>query len=465
MLSVFKLLVLVVSKVLMQSKYSQARPFVNGCEYCVLNKNCTGITCEKNEYMDKQSEYFDFVKGQVQKMTDFNFEKQIEIKSAEELEGVLPSLAYGVSLLGEQLKTKVEELNVVTAELAARRNLMVTVMEVVPSMIFVYDNRKGELNFVNKCTSVDLRFPCAAAIMGVQKACSNCKKPEAFEQTIVRHYVTESGQEEVKVRCSAGRKQWFMVSKDSFQSADDPGSKNILYSLTDITSIKVKEHELIRNEVVISNSLKEKALLLQEIHHRVKNNLQIIYGLLGMQSNRTSSAEVKENLIEIQKRIYSISLVHEELYRSENFLTIDVARYCKKLCDSLGNIGGADKQVTYDFQLQEGVLITIEQATPLGLFLNEVICNAYKHAFKNNQQNGVIALRLNKVNNYFVLEVHDNGPGLATEGVMTLDKGKLGSKLIKGLSQQLKATLEILNQNGMLVRLTVPLNQLGSSAK
>lgn len=442
----------------MQINQSQQPKLPEACQFCIISKACNGNICEKKEYMDKQAEYFEYVSGEVQKLTDVSFEKRIEIKSAQELEGVLPSLAYGVTLLGEQLKHKVEELNEVTAELSARRNLMVTVMEVVPSMIFVFDQIKNELNFVNKCTSVDLRYPCAAAILGVDKACFNCKKPEAFSQTMVRHYTTESGQEEVKVRCSAGRKQWFMVSKDKFQSTDDPNSTNVLYSLTDITSIKIKEHELIRNEIVISNSLKEKALLLQEIHHRVKNNLQIIYGLLGMQSNRSQSAEVKDNLLEIQKRIYSIALVHEELYRSENFLTIDVAQYCKKLCDSLGNISGPEKHIKYEFDLQEGVLITIEQATPLGLFLNEVIVNAYKHAFKNNDQQGVISVKLKSTKEEFVLEVKDNGPGMAEDTIVTTDKSKLGSKLIKGLSQQLKGVLETESNSGMLVRLTVPNN-------
>lgn len=441
----------------------EAKP--KGCEFCILNANCHGVICEKKEYMDKQTEYFDFVTGQVQKLADVSFEKRIEIKSAEELEGVLPNLAYGVTLLGEQLKNKVEELNEVTAELAARRNLMVTVMEVVPSMIFVFDEAKRELNFVNKCTSVDLRYPCAAAIIGVDQACANCKRKEAFSQTMVRHYVNDSGQEEVKVRCSAGRKQWFMVSKDHFQGADGSSHTNMLYSLTDITSLKIKEHELIRNEIVISNSLKEKALLLQEIHHRVKNNLQIIYGLLGMQANRSQSEEVKENLLEIQKRIYSIALVHEELYRSENFLTIDVGQYCKKLCDSLGNISGPEKQVRYEFDIQDGILVTIEQATPLGLFLNEVIVNAYKHAFKNSNKQGVISLRVKKGNDEFILEVQDNGPGMPENTNLTVEKGKLGSKLIKGLSQQLKGKLETENRDGMLVRLTVPSGVMTKSAK
>lgn len=449
----------------MQTSHLQQSKLLKGCEFCVVNKSCNGEFCDKKEYMDKQSEYFDYVSGEVQKLTEVSFEKRIEIKSAEELEGVLPSLAYGVSLLGEQLKNKVEELNEVTAELSARRNLMVTVMEVVPSMIFVFDQSRNELNFVNKCTSVDLRYPCAAAILGVDKACFNCKKTEAFSQTMVRHYTTELGQEEVKVRCSAGRKQWFMVSKDKFQSTDDPNSTNVLYSLTDITSLKIKEHELIRNEIVISNSLKEKALLLQEIHHRVKNNLQIIYGLLGMQSNRSESAEVKDNLLEIQKRIYSIALVHEELYRSENFLTIDVAQYCKKLCDSLGNISGPEKHIRYEFDLQESVLITIEQATPLGLFLNEVIVNAYKHAFKNNEKQGVISVKLRSTKDEFVLEVKDNGPGMAADTTISNDKSKLGSKLIKGLSQQLKGVLETESNDGMLVRLTVPNNVAAKNAK
>jgi two-component sensor histidine kinase len=414
--------------------------------------------------MDKQANYFGYVSGEVQKLTHDSFDKRSEIKSAEELEGVLPSLAYGVSLLGEQLKHKVEELNEITAELSARRNLMVTVMEVVPSMIFVLDQSKNEINFVNKCTSVDERYPCAAAILEVDKPCVLCKKPEAFSQTMVRHYLSDSGKEEVKVRCSAGRKQWFMVSKDKFQSSDNPNSTNVLYSLTDITSIKIKEHELIRNEIVISNSLKEKALLLQEIHHRVKNNLQIIYGLLGMQSNRSQSAEVKENLLEIQKRIYSIALVHEELYRSENFLTIDVAKYCKKLCDSLGNINGHEKQVLYEFDLQDGILITIDQATPLGLFLNEVLVNAYKHAFKNSDKQGVISVKLSSTTDEFVLEVKDNGPGLIEDTNLTSGKEKLGSKLIKGLSQQLKGVLEKESKEGVLVRLTVP-NKVIEKAK
>jgi two-component sensor histidine kinase len=201
--------------------------------------------------------------------------------------------------------------------------------------------------------------------------------------------------------------------------------------------------------------LQEKALLLQEVHHRVKNNLQIIYGLLSMQANRADSEEVKEQLVEVKNRIFSISLIHEELYQSENFAMIDVDRYCRKLCESLAAVYKTDHQVELILQVESGIQVGIDHATPLGLLINEVLCNSYKHAFKGGNA-GKIWLKGFATDEHYTLEIKDNGKGADPDAVKAKAGNSLGNKLISGLAQQLRAKLEVSYENGYSVRFTIP---------
>jgi PAS domain S-box-containing protein len=212
-----------------------------------------------------------------------------------------------------------------------------------------------------------------------------------------------------------------------------------------------------RAEEQIKASLKEKEVMLQEIHHRVKNNLQIISGLLTLQADKAGEKSVAEIFQESQDRIRSIALIHEKLYQSQNLAEIDFSQYLRAL---IGNLflshGIVTGRITARYDM-EPVFFTIEKAIPLGLIANELVTNALKHAFPG-ERNGEIHIQLHacKGTKFFAptpgvpayeLVVADNGVGLP-ENFNLQDQKSLGMHLVGMLTKQLQAELAINRSDG-----------------
>lgn len=188
----------------------------------------------------------------------------------------------------------------------------------------------------------------------------------------------------------------------------------------------------------------QQEVLLKEIHHRVKNNLQIISSLLRLQAANASDEHLSMLLTESQSRIRSMALVHERLYQSEDFSSIDFGGYIQNLAQHLFHTykHNADRvrlQIAVDH-----VFLDIDTAVPCGLLLNELISNALKHAFPGDRE-GKISIEMHPQNENIRLTIKDNGIGLPAD--FDINKIEtLGLELIKTLTQQLQGTLE-LNQN------------------
>lgn len=196
-------------------------------------------------------------------------------------------------------------------------------------------------------------------------------------------------------------------------------------------------------EEKVKKSLKEKEVLLAEIHHRVKNNLAVITGLLELQAYNTSSEEAKDVLEISQTRINSIALIHEKLYQNENLSEICLEQYLQELTDViLSSMASAQTQIDITINA-DPVKLTVNQAIPCGLILNEIITNAFKHAYPNKNE-GKIEINLDRRANDIYLSIVDNGVGIPEE--INLKKPKsLGIKLIRTLSKQLQAETELTN--------------------
>ncbi len=217
-----------------------------------------------------------------------------------------------------------------------------------------------------------------------------------------------------------------------------------IITLTDVT--KQKEADLVRE-----SSLKEKELLLGEIHHRVKNNIQIISSLLRLQGGQFTQEDVKEAFTESQNRIKTMALVHETLYQSESFSRIDLSLFIQKLINGLmSTFQPRDGPITLQSQL-EPVKLGIDQCIPLGLVLNELVTNSFKHAFPNKKE-GTITVILQKEAQKIILKVKDDGVGLQNRKLE--DASTLGLTLIKGLAEQLDADLHFESTEGLEVRLS-----------
>jgi len=203
--------------------------------------------------------------------------------------------------------------------------------------------------------------------------------------------------------------------------------------IIDISDIKDAEEKIIA-------SLKDKEVLLQEIHHRVKNNMQIISSLLSLQANHTDSDEIAEILKESRGRVKSMAMIHENLYHSQNIGKLNMGEYLNNLVgDIVKSYSTQPTNITIDMDIEE-INLNIDTAIPMGLMVNEVVSNSVKHAFPNN--NGTIRLKLKHDDDNYLLSVSDDGVGFP-ETFNIDESSSLGLKLVKSLAIQLEGDLLI----------------------
>ena len=212
------------------------------------------------------------------------------------------------------------------------------------------------------------------------------------------------------------------------------------------------ELERLRAERAIAASLHEKEILLKEIHHRVKNNLQIISSLLNLQMVQIADPAVQDMFQESRDRIRSIALVHEELYRYEDLAHIDMAAYVQTLSTKIQE-GHSRGHVRIERNVAP-IPLAINAAVPLGLVLNELITNAFKHAFKESQE-GVISITFALTQDRYQLTVADDGVGLP-EGFSPEDAESLGMQLVVNLTHQLHGEFEFSGPPGCSIRISFP---------
>ncbi|WP_339794283.1 tetratricopeptide repeat protein [uncultured Imperialibacter sp.] len=212
--------------------------------------------------------------------------------------------------------------------------------------------------------------------------------------------------------------------------------------------LSIQNQEIETKNKLIESALAEKESLLKEIHHRVKNNLQVISSILNMQSRSTASPEMLTAIQEGQSRVKAMALIHQKLYQTEKLSEIDFKEYAEELTDHLSSIFESStgesivKTVT-----SPDIKLDIDMAIPLGLILNELISNAYKYAFEG-KTGGAISVELKRVGeDQLQLEVADNGKGLPAD--FNLEKAKsLGLKLVNILTRQLNGQLTVQSTGG-----------------
>lgn len=201
--------------------------------------------------------------------------------------------------------------------------------------------------------------------------------------------------------------------------------------------------------------INERETLVKETHHRIKNNLATITGLLELQAMKSDSEEVRKVLSDSMNRVKSIASLHEKLYETEGLSSIQLDLYIKDLVDqlasSLNNLGRTSE---IDFELDlEAVTLGTRQAVPLGLIVNELITNAHKHAFDDDEENGMISVSCKTEDEKIHLQVSDNGKGLPDD-IEKLSADSLGLNLIETLCAQLDADHEFISDNGTRFTMT-----------
>ena len=307
-------------------------------------------------------------------------------------------------------------------------------------------------SFYKKTGKSDLAYDNLLIIKKLNDSLSNLQQQKLLKSTEL-NYVIEQSEREVL------EKNKIIKEKENTIFTTIIGALSILLfvSFLFVRINRKKRFEIEKMNLSIAQkntqieaSLKEKEILLKEIHHRVKNNLQIISGILDIQNFSIKEPEIKAILNEGQNRIQSIALLHKTMYQNKNFNAVNFDKYLAELISHSKQANySLNKQIEIDFTTDD-IQLEIDTAVPLGLILNELINNAYKHAFKE-KQSGAISIALKEVDKKsYQLLFKDNGNGFAADFDVTKVKS-VGYELINGLTKQLKGKLTTHNDNGAVI--------------
>lgn len=222
---------------------------------------------------------------------------------------------------------------------------------------------------------------------------------------------------------------WLWIESAVTNLSEDPAVKGFVVNSRDVTERQIKKEQVL-------DSLKEKETLLSEIHHRIKNNLSVLTGLLQLQATTENNEEVIERLFDSVARINTMASIHEQLYQTSNFSSIEFADRLQMLIMNIKKSFQTQTDVELNFQC-EPVEVPLEKALPVSLIANEVVTNIFKHAFKDVEK-GKITIELEHIDvqDYVRLTIRDDGGGLPND--FDPEKSKsLGLSLINMLSEQL----------------------------
>ena len=219
----------------------------------------------------------------------------------------------------------------------------------------------------------------------------------------------------------------------------------IIMAIISLVILMISNSEKSRSKELIEKKNKENELLLKELHHRVKNNLQIIYSLINLQKRRIDSPALHQSLSMVQNRIKTMSLVHQNLHENENFKEVNLEAYIKTIADYLKLLYlNEDKEITIQFTVESSIQIIMDRAITIGLLINEIVSNSMKYAFKGRAE-GLITIDVQKLHNGYQMSISDNGIGFSNE---LANSKSLGLYLIENLVKQLQGRYDLESHHG-----------------
>jgi PAS domain S-box-containing protein len=398
----------------------------------------------------------------------------------------LPSALHwpGLAIVNAQLRREIEERREVEA--ALRRSEERYALAVRGSNDGIWDWHVATGEFLGSDRYWELmgmgseRFDRSEQLFAAFQGRLHQDDLERVNHALDAHLEAKSGYEvEFRLRWEDGSYRWFHVRGQAVR--DENGHPmRMAGSLTDVTARKTAEGEreslleqlrllnaelegrVAERTLELSSSLKERELLLQEMHHRVKNNLQVISSLIRMQARQVEHGPSRSALEECQSRVEAIALIHEQLYRASNFESVPFSEYANNLAHAVFRATDTSpSSIHLDFAASE-VTLPIDKAIPCGLILNELMTNAVKHAFPD-QRRGTVKVRLASGADAEVeLSVTDDGVGLGTD-FHARRSASLGVQLVLTLVEQLDGRLEIVQQGGTCFSVRFPARKAGGS--
>jgi two-component sensor histidine kinase/CheY-like chemotaxis protein len=332
----------------------------------------------------------------------------------------------------DELKTETESRKQVEESLQETTNLNKILMDAMPCVALLIRPGTREIAAANKAAREAGALPgqtCHLSWRRRDTPCPWCLAPAVWAGGKPQHKELEIGGITWDIH-------WVPVSSELY----------IHYSF-DVTQRKAAEEK-------IKASLREKEILLKEIHHRAKNNMAVISALLKLQSASFEDPGVIEAFAASHQRIRSMALVHEKLYQAEDLSRIDFSLYIPDLVNQILRSNEILRdRISLDIQV-DNILIAIDSAIPCGLIINELVANAIKHAFPG-ESGGEIRIRFSAVNNRCILTISDNGAGLPA----SLDfqrTSSFGLYLVKMLTEQLEGEITVDRSGGTSFEITFP---------
>lgn len=228
----------------------------------------------------------------------------------------------------------------------------------------------------------------------------------------------------------------------------------IFYKNSIKNNIKLKNKSQIieQKNSLLQKTISEKDILIKEIHHRVKNNLQLVMCLLNIQYRKTKNKQIVEFIEKSQARITSIALIHQNLYNTENLSKVDFNKYLAQLLDSITASQNENvEKIKFDIETNN-INFDVQTAIPLGLIINELICNSLKYAFPNSKDFAKIGITLSEeYKDKYCISYEDNGIGYNQSNIKS---DSIGIKLVNLLTQQLNGNIEYINDGGSKYKIT-----------
>ncbi|MCE7980455.1 MAG: PAS domain S-box protein [Caldilinea sp. CFX5] len=320
------------------------------------------------------------------------------------------------------------------------------IAEAVPHTMYVYDLDEERYVYINHQARQNFGYsPDEIMGMGAAFFTNHLHHDDItrFPELLARWHGAGDGQvfeTEYQLRHRNGEWRWFAGRDTIFHRNFDGRVRQIIGTAHDITEYKRAQQQILA-------ALKEKEALLKEVHHRVKNNLQIITSLLNLQAAQIKDTTVLQIFIETKNRVRSMALLHETLYSTENLARIDFARYVDSLCAHLFRSYGVDPQRIGLQTAIAGGTLDLDQAIPCGLIINELVSNAIKYAFPDERTGTVwVALQPYTAHQY-QLCVRDNGVGLPV-ALDLIRTESLGLRLVHDLTLQLNGELTVTRTAG-----------------
>ncbi len=245
---------------------------------------------------------------------------------------------------------------------------------------------------------------------------------------------------EIKIETKSGEEKWLFYSAKVINYNGKPA---VLGTSIDITQLKKAEANL-------KGSLIEKEILIKEIHHRVKNNLQIVSSLLKLQSTYVKDKEALNLFKESQNRVQSMALIHQKLYQARDLTNINFSEYAGNLISYLMQTFGITPDIMEVSIKPEKIYMSIDNAIPAGLIINELVTNSIKHGFPPNTPGKIdIFTSYDEITENYTMTVRDNGVGIPGD-IDINSSGSFGLKLVTTLTEQMKGNINVIRENGTM---------------